>query len=192
MDNSLLILGAGGHGRSIAELAALTGIYSNIAFLDDSWEPNAPSLPPIVGRMDHLKKNQASFTHAIIGIGNNSIREQLHVQLQEEGLALATLVHPRACVSPSALLGKGSVVFAGVVIGANVRAGEGTIINCNSTVDHDGVLEDFAHLGVGVQLAGGCHIGKGAFVQAGSRGGFGAFAEAFAVCAPGSTLNSRA
>lgn len=192
MDKSLLILGAGGHGRSIAELAALTGTYSNIAFLDDSWKPDAPSVLPIVGRMDHLKKYQASFTHAIIGIGNNGVREKLHADLQAEGLALATLVHPRAWVSSSARLGKGSVVFAGVVIGANVQTGEGTIINCNSTVDHDGVIEDFAHLGVGVQLAGGCHIGKSAFVQAGSRGGFGAFAEAFAVCAPGSTLNSRA
>lgn len=192
MDNRLLIIGAGGHGRSIAELAELSGQYGSVAFLDDSWQPQSGPQSKIIGRVEHLMQHKASFTHAVIGIGNNAVREKLHHQVLVAGLEPATLLHPMAWVSPGARIGRGSVVFAGVVIGAGVRIGEGAIVNCNSTVDHDGVVDDFSHLGVGVHLAGGCHIGKGAFVQAGSCGGFGAVAEPFTVYAPGSTLKTRA
>ncbi len=191
MNKSLLILGAGGHGRCIAELAIQLEQYAQIAFLDDSWQADTCRNTKIIGRMDSLEDHKI-FTHAVVGIGNNSVRKILHQRLLEEGFELATLVHPAAWVSPSAQLGKGCVIFAGVVIGPTARLGDGVIVNCNATVDHDGIVEDFAHLGVGVQLAGECHIGQGAFVQAGSSGGFRAFAESYTTYLPGSTLKSRA
>ncbi len=191
MNKGLLILGAGGHGQCIAELAVLSGEYTQIAFLDDSYQEGISQRCKILGRIDSLKYHK-SFTHVVIGVGNNKVRENLHMSVLEEGLELATLVHPGAWVSPSAQLGRGCVVFAGVVIGPQVQIGDGVIINCNSTVDHHGVVDNFAHLGVGVQLAGDCHIGKGAFVQAGSCGGLKAVAEPYATYAPGSTLKSRA
>ncbi|WP_435945591.1 acetyltransferase [Dryocola sp. BD586] len=191
MNKSLLILGAGGHGRCIAELAIQLDQYAQIAFLDDSWQGETCRNAKIIGRIDSLKDHKI-FTHAVVGIGNNSVRKILHQRLVAEGFELATLVHPAAWVSPSAQLGRGCVIFAGVVIGPAARIGDGAIVNCNATVDHDGMIEDFAHLGVGVQLAGECHIGQGAFVQAGSSGGFRAFAEPYNTYIPGSTLKSRA
>ncbi|WP_435927095.1 acetyltransferase [Dryocola sp. BD613] len=191
MNKSLLILGAGGHGRCIAELAILSGQYSQIAYLDDAWQKEKNLNAMILGPIDSLKSHK-NFTHVVIGIGNNRVRRNLQLHALAGGFELETLVHPGSWISPSAQLGKGCVVFAGVVIGSQTQIGDGVIINSNSTVDHNGVVEEFAHLGVGVQLAGGCHIGKGAFVQAGSCGGFGALAESHVTYAAGSTLKSRA
>lgn len=192
MKKNLLIIGAGGHGRCIAELAALTGEFSQVNFLDDAWQPELAAESKIVGRTEHLAKYKHSFSHVFIGIGNNSVREKLHAQVLAQGMSLATLVHPTAFISPSAQIGRGTVVFAGVVIGPGSHVGDNVIINCNSTIDHDGFVDDFAHLGVGVQLAGSSHIGKSVFIQAGSCAGFGVVAEPYAVFAPGSTLKSRA
>jgi sugar O-acyltransferase (sialic acid O-acetyltransferase NeuD family) len=192
MKNGLLILGAGGHGIAIAELASAVGCFSHIAFLDDSWQQDGSQHSRIIGRIGQLNEFKSSFTHVALGIGNNHVRENLHEKVLAEEFTLTTLIHPAAWVSPSAKLGCGSVVFAGVVIGPQTQIGKGAIINCNSTFDHDGFMDDFAHLGVGVHLAGGCHIGKRAFLQAGSCGGFRAVAEPDVVYAPGSTLKSRA
>jgi sugar O-acyltransferase (sialic acid O-acetyltransferase NeuD family) len=188
---NLLILGAGGHGRCIAEVAALTGEFSQVNFLDDAWQAEAAQEPNIIGRMEHLTEHTHAFSHVVIGVGNNSVREKLQAEVLAYGMNLATLVHPTAFISPSAQIGRGTVVFAGVVIGPNTRVGENVIVNCNSTIDHDGFVDDFAHLGVGVQLAGSSQIGRSVFIQAGSCAGFGAFAEPYAVFAPGSVLKSR-
>lgn len=192
MGKNLLIIGAGGHGRCIAEVAKLSGEFMQIAFLDDSWQVGAEQILNIVGRMEHLAEHKNYFSHVIIGIGNNTIREKLHSQVLAEGLNLATLIHPTAVISTSAKIGRGTVVFAGVVVGADAQVGENVIINCNSTIDHDGFVDHFAHIGVGVQLAGSSHIGRGAFIQAGSCAGSNAFADPYAVFEPGSILKSRA
>jgi sugar O-acyltransferase (sialic acid O-acetyltransferase NeuD family) len=192
MENNLLIIGAGGHGRCIAEVAELSGEFSQIAFLDDSWLIGSDQALNILGRAEHLAEHKHSFSHVIIGIGNNNVREKMQAQVLEQGMNFATLIHPTAFISASAQIGKGTVVFAGVVIGPDTRIGDNVIINCNSTVDHDGFVDDFVHIGVGVHLAGSSHIGRGAFIQAGSCAGFNAVAEPYAVFAPGSILKSRA
>lgn len=192
MEKNLLIIGAGGHGRCIAEVAALSGEFSQIAFLDDSWLPGGIQASNLIGRTEHLAEHTHSFSHVIIGIGNNNVREKMHSQVLDQGMNLATLIHPKAFISASAQIGKGTVVFPGVVLGPNTRIGDNVIINCNSTVDHDGFVDDLAHIGVGVQLAGSSHIGRGAFIQAGSCAGFNAVAEPYAIFAPGSILKSRA
>lgn len=192
MTDSLLILGAGGHGRSIHELATLSDAFSHIAYLDDSWKACDDERSNIIGCIAQFKEYAPRYTHAVIGIGNNKVREQLQCQALNLGLKLATLIHPKAIVSPTVKVGAGTVIFAGVIIGVDAHIGQGVIINCASAVDHDGTLEDFSHLGVGVHLAGSAHIGKSAFVQVGSCGGYMAYADPFSVCAPGTVLKTRA
>jgi len=192
MADSLLILGAGGHGRSIYELAQLSGSFAKINYLDDSINPSENISRRVIGRIKQLGEYASNYSHAIVGIGNNKLREELQYKIIEYGVKPATLIHPKAIVSPSARIERGSVIFAGAIIGIEVRVGQGVIINCNSVVDHDGVLEDFSHLGVGVNLAGNSLIGRSAFVQAGSSGGYSSHLESFATCAPGTVLKTRA
>ena len=80
--------------------------------------------------------------------------------------------------------------MAGAVVGTHVTLGKGCIVNANATVDHDAVLEDFAHLGVGVQLAGGVVVGRGAWLQAGCSAGYGVVVSSEAVMKPGTALSA--
>src|SRR5690606_4697869 len=105
---------------------------------------------------------------AIAAVGNNSVRQSWVQLIERAGIELVSIIHPRAWVSPSATVGAGTVVMAGAVLGTASSVGKGAIINCNATVDHDVVMDDFSHLGVGVQLAGGVKVGAAAWLQAGS------------------------
>jgi sugar O-acyltransferase (sialic acid O-acetyltransferase NeuD family) len=193
MANSLLILGAGGHGRSIYEMALSLDIFSYVNYLDDDSESANKMLKDrILGRIDQLSEFAPRYTHVVVGIGNNSVRETLQIQALNAGFVVPTLIHPKAIVSPSANIEMGTIILSGAIIGANVNIGKGVIVNCQTVVDHDGKLEDFCHLGVGVSLAGNSLIGRSAFVQAGSCGGYNSHIEPYAKCAPGTVLETRA
>ncbi|AOT43738.1 MULTISPECIES: sugar O-acyltransferase [Enterobacter cloacae complex] len=183
----LIIVGAGGHGRTLYDTAKLLG-YENIAFLDDNELCSDMAEIRVIGKTSELKLYASTAKYIVIGIGNNKLRELFHQQLYSLNITPITLVHPFTFVSPSATLGNGSVVLAGAVIGANSVLGQGTIVNCHSTVDHDSTLGDFAHLGVGVHLAGGANIGKSAFLQAGTVGGYSATVDEHVICPPGTIL----
>lgn len=185
--NDLIIVGAGGHGSTLYETATLLG-YEKIVFLDDNESRSGNSKVRVIGKTSDLKLYASTAKHIVIGIGNNKLRESFHQQLELLSIYPITLIHPFAFVSSSATLGHGSVVLAGAVVGANSTLGVGTIVNCHSTVDHDSTLGDFAHLGVGVHLAGGARIGKSAFLQAGTVGGYSATVEEHIICPPGTIL----
>ncbi len=79
-------------------------------------------------------------------------------------------------------------MLAGAVVGANAKLGLATIVNSHSTIDHDAILGDFAHLGVGVHLAGSAVIGKAAFLRAGTVGGYNTKVDDYSVCPAGTIL----
>ena len=185
--HNLMILGAGGHGRTLCEMARLLG-YTDIVFLDDNASPIHDTNKLIIGKISELQLHIEKASHVAIGIGNNKLREQLYQQIISLGIHPVTLIHPFAFISPSATIAEGSVVLAGAVVGANAKLGVGTIVNSHSTVDHDSTLGDFAHIGVGVHLAGGAVIGKSAFLQAGTVGGYNAKVDDYSVCPAGTIL----
>ncbi len=185
----LLIVGAGGHGRAVAEAAMLAGDWSDIVFADDSF-PGQQCTGPwrIIGRTDELPDMVGKCDQAIVAIGNQAARVRLTGMLEAAGAALATVVHPRAWVSAHATVGAGSAIMAGAVVGAYAQVGRGVIVNANATADHDVLLGDFAHLGVGVQLAGGVVVAERAWLQAGTCAGYRIKVPADAVILPGSRL----
>ncbi|HCU2526856.1 acetyltransferase [Enterobacter hormaechei] len=185
--HNLLILGAGGHGRTLSELATILG-YAGTVFLDDNASTCPDTNKRIIGKISELRLHINKASHVAIGIGNNKVREELYCQLINLSVKPVTLIHPNAFISPSATISDGSVILAGAVVGANAKLGAGTIINSHSTVDHDCILRDFAHLGVGVHLAGGAIIGKSAFLQAGTVGGYNTRVDDYSVCPAGTIL----
>jgi sugar O-acyltransferase (sialic acid O-acetyltransferase NeuD family) len=167
--NSLLILGAGGHGKVVADTAAATGQWENIAFLDDQH----PSLGavfnwPVLGCMEEAKKFLSKYDGFCIAVGNNSLRLKLLKLYQAQGFSAPCLVHPTAYISPSASLGPGCVVFAQGVVNPGSQVGEGSIINTGASVDHDCTLGEGVHLCPGVRLAGEVRIGQQTTLGTGS------------------------
>jgi sugar O-acyltransferase (sialic acid O-acetyltransferase NeuD family) len=176
----LLIIGAGGHGASVAEAAKLCGAFDVIGFLDDALPVgktvlNSTVLGSISGLSndDSLERYLVACDQAIVAVGNNAMREMLTRQLVDAGFSMATIIHLRAFVSPSAVVGSGSCVMAGAIVGTEARLGLGSIVNCGAVVDHHARVEDFGHLGVNACMAGGALLGRGAWMQAGAALGYG-------------------
>lgn len=137
----LMILGAGGYGKTIADMAAQLGCYGKIAFLDDSSTDRR-----VLGKCgDYLQfaDGQTAFYPAF---GNNEVRMQWLNRLQEAGLPVPTLVHPRAYVSSTASLGVGTMVLPMAVVNTSVTVESGCIINIGALIDHDSVIGEGTHL----------------------------------------------
>lgn len=187
--NKLVIVGAGGHGRSVADAAMLGGMWQEIVFADDAFAQQKTSARwPIISDTAHLSSVVQAGDSAIVAIGNQPVRMRLFQQLTDLKATLVTVTHPGAWVSVDAAIGAGTAIMAGVVVGTQATVGRGSIINANATVDHDVILGEFAHLGVGVSLAGGVVVGDRAWLQAGVSAGYHVKVLPDSVVAPGTAL----
>jgi sugar O-acyltransferase (sialic acid O-acetyltransferase NeuD family) len=190
-ERTLVIIGAGGHGKAVAEAALLSGEWQRIAFVDDRWPELLETFGwPVVTDLAGLAALDIPVAGAIAAVGNNAVREQCVKAIHAAGLPLVSVVHPRACVSAAAVIGAGTAIMALVMVGVDAVIGKGAIVNANATVDHDANLGGFAHLGVGVQLAGGVKIGARAWLQAGCSAGYRVVVGDGVVCAPGTVLRA--
>lgn len=186
---NLVIVGAGGHGRAVAEAAELEGSWSDIVFIDDNYPGQSTSGAwKIVGHPSQLGTLTEPGDAVIVAIGNQEARERLILAQEALGIPLATVIHPRAYVSPYAIVGEGCAIMAGAIVGTAARLGRGVIVNANATVDHDAVVGDFSHLGVGVQLAGGVVIAERVWLQAGTCAGYRVRVPSDTIVAPGTSL----
>ena len=162
----IVILGASGHGKVVAEIAKLNG-YDHIVFLDDNTSLTQCGVYSVVGTINDLDKYIFDGFDVIVAIGNASIRKVIQERISRQD-ALMSLIHPKACVSSDVTMGAGTVVMAGAVINTGTVIGKGCIINTGATVDHDNSLGDFVHISVGAHLAGGVTVGSGTWVGIGS------------------------
>jgi sugar O-acyltransferase (sialic acid O-acetyltransferase NeuD family) len=183
----LLIVGAGGHGRSVAEAVLMADHFSLVGFTDDAAFARGETVwgLPILGPATAFENYVGHATHAVVAIGNNGLRKKLFAQLQSAGFTLASVIHPRAMVSPRANLSAGVAVMAGAIVGTEAVLGEGAIVNCGAVVDHHAQVHAFGHLGVNACMAGGSVLGALAWMQAGSAIGYGVQLAAETVLQPG-------
>ena len=186
MSKRVIVIGAGGHGRSVAEAILLLGRDELVGFVDDGADADAKVWGyPILGRTDSLHTLRKHADAVVVAIGNNAVREKLHAQVREAGFELLSVIHPTAFVSPTAALGSGCAVMAGAVVGTEAHLGEGVIVNCGATVDHHCRVDAFGHLGVNACMAGGSVLGNRAWMQAGAALGYGVKIAADTVLVPG-------
>lgn len=162
---TIYIVGAGGHGRVVADIARLNG-YDDIRFLDDAEHPDLKERYVLAGTTRLL--SQVSPGVVFIAVGDNYVRERLFRQAEALGWQLPNLVHPKAVVADSVVLGKGIVVMAGAVVNPDAVIEEGCIINTGATVDHDDRIGAFSHISVGAHLAGTVQVGGHGFIGAGA------------------------
>lgn len=167
MKNKLLIIGASGHGKVVADVALKMNKWQSIAFLDDNESVKLSMGIEVIGKSADAF-NYIDNYDLFVGIGNNSIREQIQGKLEAEGASLPTLIHPSAVIGEQVELGVGTVVMAGAVINCCTTIRKGCIINTGSTIDHDNVIEDYVHISPGVHLAGTVKVGRGTWLGIGS------------------------
>lgn len=167
----LLILGAGGHAKNVAELALSLGMEI-VGFLDDqqaNWGKTFFGYP-VLGGIDLDVVRKLEPVSLVVAIGSNRVRQALVQKFSStpETFTWATLCHPRALISPSAHVGSGTVIMTGAIINAEVQIGAHVIVGSGAIIDHECVVEDYAHIACGVTLGGGAHVGTRSLVDTGA------------------------
>lgn len=164
----LAILGAGGHGKVVADTAECCG-WQVVEFYDDAWPKRQNNGAwPVIGDTTALMASLTCYDGVLVAMGNNHIRQLKLIELQAAGARLFNLIHPASCVSRHARLGIGSVVFAGAVVNADSQIGQGAILNTGCSVDHDCMLGDAVHISPGARLAGGVWVGDLSWIGIGA------------------------
>jgi sugar O-acyltransferase (sialic acid O-acetyltransferase NeuD family) len=165
--NEIAIIGAGGHGKVVADLAEICG-YSPV-FFDDRY-PNKLKHEhwPVVGTFDDILGAQAKYANVLVAIGDNHKRMKLSKLLNEECFNLPSLIHPSAIISKYANVESGTIILANVIINAFAKIAKNCIINTGVIVEHDCIIGDSVHLSPRVVLAGGTVVGDFTWVGIGS------------------------
>lgn len=164
MEKTILIIGASGHGKVVADIAKKNG-YEKIYFLDDNPSLSECGGYPVLGNSSKYLDFDCDI---FVAIGNTGIRKHIQENVEKEGKSIATLIHPNAVIGENVRIGAGTVVMAGAVINPCAVIGKGCIINTCASVDHDCILEDYVHVSVGAHLAGTVHVGASTWIGVGA------------------------
>jgi sugar O-acyltransferase (sialic acid O-acetyltransferase NeuD family) len=172
----LAILGSGQHARVVAEAALATpGVWELVGTTDPGREPAAAPLDvsPRLGDDEGYAATLAGLASAdrpelVLGFGASPAARRRSVAAFDGLATWATVIHPRAWISPTATIGEGTVVMAGAVVNAGAAIGPQAIVNSRVVVEHDVRIGAFAQLAPGVTIGGGASIGEGTVVGLGA------------------------
>lgn len=162
----VLLVGAGGHGKVVADALQAGVSNQHLCFVDDCedlWGQNLMGLP-ILGALSAVLRT-GDRVH--VAIGSNLIRERVAGSVDFG--QLLTVLHPQSLISKHALVDTGSFIAAGAVVGPCVQLGRGVIVNHGAVIDHDCHVGDFCHVAPLASLAGDVRLGAGVLVGAGAN-----------------------
>ena len=157
----LLILGAGGFGHMIQEMAGLLG-YEEAVFLDDAVKG-----ADVVGKCCDYRAFVKEYDTAVAALGDNGMRLYWTEKLMEAGYYVPAMIHPTAVISPSAEIGNGTFVMQRAVVNTNTVIEHGVLINSGAVVDHDSYVACGAHVGLNSVVKANCNIESRRKVEAG-------------------------
>lgn len=159
-NNRLAIVGAGGHGRVVADRARLMGCWSDIIFFDEKFGYDQS--------FETLMKSSLDEIDVFVAIGNNAVRKRLTFTARDVGFHIPVIRHPASITADDCSIGEGSVMMAGAILNPGTKLGRGCVINTGASVDHDCVLADFVHIAPGAHLAGTVSIKETTWIGIGA------------------------
>lgn len=170
----LIIIGAGGHARVLAEIAKLSAQYLLIGFTDPEPELKGQKImnSPVLGTDEILPELRAQGVEtAIIGVGSvghNGTRMSLFEKVLEIGFCPAVLVHPTAVISSAVRMGRGIAVMANAVVNPGAMLGDNVIVNSGVIIEHGCIIGEHVHIASGARLASGVQVGSGSHIGVGA------------------------
>ena len=171
MKNNLIVLGAGGHGKVIADAAESSDSFNNIFFLDDKKyldkKENLLNFP-IIGNLENFNDFIDKDISFAVGIGNPEIRLNWLEKLKGLNCLLPAIIHPSAIISKYSKICDGSVILSNAVVQTSTVVGFGSILNTSSSIDHDVKLSKGVHICPGSRIAGNVSIGEMSWIGIGS------------------------
>lgn len=163
----IVVLGNGGHARSVCDILLQMEIYEIVGLIAvDKTEIMGIKVLGDDAQLDKLY--QQGISKAFVAIGNNQVRRKLTERLYDIGFEMINAISPKAVISSFAHIGTGVAIMPGAIVNAYADIGDGSIINTNSSVDHDVKIGKFCHIAPGCAVCGTTAIGNGSFIGVGS------------------------
>lgn len=163
-NKKVIIVGASGHGKVIADIVHKSG-DEVIGFLDDDSTKKEIHQIPVLGKIKDTQRYKDDF-YFIIGIGDNQIRKK--IAESNPDLNYYTAIHPTAVIGEGVRIGNGTAVMAGVVINVDADIGEHCIINTSAVTEHECVIGNYTHISPQACLCGNVHVGEECHIGAGA------------------------
>ena len=171
----IIIIGAGGHARVIADALVCAGsVVAGFVDKDDARKGQDMLGLPVMGGEDVLARFDPDAVRLVVGIGSVGdrsaleLRQQISERLRREGWTLAGVRHPTATISPTATVAADAQIMAGAIVQVGADVGEGAIVNTKAVVEHDSVVGAYSHISIGTVLCGDTRIGSCSHVGAGA------------------------
>lgn len=166
MNSNIIIIGAGGHGKVVAEAILSEGKYHLLGFCDD-----AAPIDTLVFEQYKVVCNTEQLAHLnfdfyIVAIGNNEIRKKIHERLKLQHRA-ASIIHPFTSISAHASIGAGTVILPGAVVAQGTHIGENCIIGSNVHIDHETIIGDNSYIRNGSCIGSNTNIAAGSYTNTG-------------------------
>ena len=174
MEKKIAIIGAGGHGKVVGEIAALSE-FEKIDFFDDKFNQIKKYPFSIVGNLDDLNNCLKNYDAFFVAIGDNNKRYEKIEWLKKRNLNIINLIHPKSTISKLSNFGTGTCIMANAVINPGSLIKNGVIINTSASIDHDCFVDDFSHISPNCSISGNVilgkfsHLGTGTSVNPGIR-----------------------
>lgn len=163
---NVIVLGNGGHSKVIQEMLSSLKNYQLLAVLDDKYQSEKVEQGIFYGPFSSLKQLLNDGAKVVMAIGNNATRKKLARSLPIRPSQYVTIIHPTAVISPTAMIGSGTVVMPNAIINAEAKVGKHCIINTGAIVEHENVIGDFVHISPNATLTGNVSVSEGAHIGA--------------------------
>jgi sugar O-acyltransferase (sialic acid O-acetyltransferase NeuD family) len=169
--NEIVVIGAGGHARVVADVIRLMGELTIHGFIDQAANRRGE---PFVGariiggdqELDDVLRS--GVAHAAVAVGDNEARMRIGEELVQKGFRLPVLIHPSATVAADVAIGDGTLICAGAIINPATSVGRFAIINTAASLDHDCSIRDGVHVAPGARLGGHVTVGEGTLIGLGA------------------------
>lgn len=159
MMKQIIILGAGGHAKSVIDVIELQNEYKIVGIVDNNLEKGTDFFDyKIIGNDSDLESLREKYKYAIIAVGQikiPDIRIKLFKKLKELQFILPVIISPIAYVSKRAKIEEGTIIMHHALVNTDVKIGKNCIINSKALIEHDVVVEDFCHISTGAIVNGG-------------------------------------
>ncbi len=171
MNKNVVIIGAGGHAKVIADIIDKSKDIV-VGFLDDNKTKGDIIIKEkqyrVIGKIDDCTKIQLKYPEMefVIAIGNNKVRKQIAERY--ENLKFYTAIHPSGQIALDVEIGEGTVIMANTSINTSAKIRRHCIINTGAIVEHDNILEDYVHVSPNATLCGTVQIGELTHIGAGT------------------------
>lgn len=166
MNTPLILIGGGGHCKSVIDVAESAG-YTILGILDMPEMIGTSVLGyPVLGTDDDILNyvDKAAFIITVGYIKNNSVRRKIAERVEQAGGKYATIVASDAYVSKYATVGDGTVIMHKAFVNADAEVGRNCIINTMANIEHDAVIGDYCHISTGAIVNGGAYIADSTFI----------------------------